>query len=251
MGAKGNRRHLKRLNTPWFYQIKRKSFTFLIKPAAGPHPKDFCLPLGHVLRDLLRLGSNQHEIDYILHQGKVSVDGKIRSESKFPVGLMDVIEIQDISKAYRVLPSSKHGLILSEITKDEAKFKLCRIENISILRGGHLQLNLHDGRNIKITVDDPKKKPNIPYKTMGTLKLALPTQKILDFFPMEKGKVALVYRGKNQGITGKISNIIKRFGYMASTTVLEQSKGEPITTAFDYTFIIGNEKPCIDLPNEN
>jgi small subunit ribosomal protein S4e len=250
MGSKGNRHHLKRLNTPSYFQIKRKSFKYLMKPRAGPHPRDFCLPLGHVIRDLLHLATNERETKYILNKKIVFVDGTLRTDYKFPLGLMDVIEIKEINKTYRVLPSAKHGLILSEITKDEAKFKLCRIENITTIPHGNLQLNLHDGRCIQINVEDPLKKPNLPYKTMGSIKISLPDQKILDYYPMETSRQALVFRGKNQGIAGKITLISKRFGYKASLVNIEKAAGEILSTAYEYTFVIGKEKPVIDLPIE-
>ena len=183
MGTKGNRRHLKRYNLPAFFPIARKEHVFLMKPRAGPHPKDYCFPLGYVIRDYLHLASTFREAKFILNSRKVSVDGKIRTDFKFPVGLMDVIEIADINMTYRILPSKHHAMTLSQISKEEAKFKLCRIDNITTQRHGNLQLNLHDGRNLKILVDDPLKKPDIPYKTMGTLKLSIPEQRNLGLLP--------------------------------------------------------------------
>jgi small subunit ribosomal protein S4e len=190
------------------------------------------------------------ETKAILNRRKVFIDGKIRTEEHFPVGLMDVIEIPDLSKAYRVLPSKKSGLTLSEITKAEAKFKLCRIENITTVKKGYIQLNLHDGRNILMPVKDPKKKLDIPYKTMGTLKISIPDQKILDYYPNEVNNQAIVMAGKNIGFSGKVSNLIKRFGINASIAVIEAGEGHLINTAYEYSFIIGKDKPSIDLPNE-
>jgi small subunit ribosomal protein S4e len=250
MGTKGNRRHLKRYNVAAYMPIARKEHVFLMKPRAGPHPKDYCFPLGFVLRDYLHLASTFNEVKFILHSRKVSIDGKIQTDFKYPVGLMDVLEIADINKSYRMLPSKHHGLMLSEITKEEAKFKLCRIENITTQAHGHLQLNLHDGRNIKILVDDPLKKPDIPYKTMGTLKISIPTQQILDYYPFKENNQAIVFSGKNQGIAGKIVSFAKRFGHRASTAVLETKPGENISTAYEFTFVIGDDQSSIDLPME-
>jgi small subunit ribosomal protein S4e len=250
MGSKGNRRHTKRLNTPAFLQIPRKEHVFFIRAGAGPHPKNFSLPLGHIIRDLMKLSSNWNESKYILSSKKMQIDKTVRTSHRFPVGLMDVVEIADINKAYRVLPSVKHGLNLSEITKDEAKFKLCRIENIVTLPHGNLQLNLHDGRNILIPVKDASKKPDISYKTMGTLKISIPDQKILDYYPMENKNWAVIIKGKNIGKVGKIIAIEKRFGVNASLVEIESPDGEKISTAYEYTFIIGKDNPAIDLPVE-
>lgn len=245
MGSKGNKRYVKALNTPGFIKIKRKDKKFFINANAGPHAKRFCLPLGHILRDLLKLTANARETRFILANGKVKVDGLVRKSGNFPVGLMDVVEIPEIKKAYRVLPSKAHGLILSEITAKEASFKLCRIENITTVKKGNLQLNLHDGRNILVTVKDASKKPDAVYKTRGTLKISIPDQKILDFYPMGETHQAIIYKGHNIGYAGKITKITERFGVNASIAEIGD-----ISTAYDYAFIIGKDVPSIDLPME-
>ena len=243
MGSKGNKRHLKRFAAASVIQIPRKQYTFFMKARPGPHALKHCLPLGHVIRDLLKLSQNMHETKYILNQRLVLVDKKVRTNPRFPIGLMDVIEFTSINKSYRVLPSKQHGLYLSEITKDEAMFKLARIENITTVKKGNLQLNLHDGRNIKIDVKNATKKPKIPYKTLGTLKISIPEQEILEYYPFEEGSQAIIFQGKNIGVSGTISSIVKRFGVNASILTI----GE-INTAYDYTFIIGKDESAIDLP---
>ena len=110
----------------------------------------------------------------------VVIDGIPRKDLHFPIGLMDVIELPEINKAYRILASKNHGLMVSEITKDESKFKLCRINNITTVKGGLQQLNLHDGRNILI------KKGENKYKTRGTLKISIPNQEILEYFAFKE-----------------------------------------------------------------
>ena len=245
MGNKGNRRHQKRIATPGFLQIPRKDHSkgkFFMKTRPGAHSKAYSLPLGHIIQDLLKLCDTMKETRYILRNNKVLVDGKVRHDPRMAVGLMDVIEIPETNKAYRILPSSKHGLICSEISPDLAKFKLCRIENITTIRGGIPQLNLHDGRNLLITPADGKK-----YKTKGTLKLQIPDQTILDYFPLEVGHQAIIRQGKNIGVAGKITHLIKKFGVNASLAEIETKDGE-ISTSYDYIFPIGKESSAIDLP---
>lgn len=252
MGSKGNKRYLKRLATPGYLQIERKnrsSGKFFLKARPGPHPLRFSLPLGHIFRDILKLTNNAKETKFVLNKNQVFVDGKHQHEIRFPVGLMDVVELREINKAYRALPSKHHGFILSEITKEEAKFKLCKIMNITTLRGGHLQLNLHDGRNIKIEIDDAKAKPDIPYKTGGSLKISLPDQKILDYYPLVEGSQAMIYQGRNIGVAGLITKIDKRFGVNASLAYVKTEEGE-LSTSYDYIFMVGDKKPAIDLPME-
>jgi len=245
MGSKGNKRHQKRIATPGFLQIARKDHTkgkFFMKVRPGAHPKSNSLPLAHIIQDLLKLCDTMKETRYILRNNKVLVDGKVRHDPRMSVGLMDVIEIPELNKAYRILPSHKHGLICSEISPELAKFKLCRIENITTIRGGIPQLNLHDGRNILLTPADGKK-----YKTKGTLKLQLPDQTILDYYPLEEGVQAIIRLGKNIGVAGKITSLVKRFGVNASLAEIE-TNGGVISTSYDYIFPIGKESSAIDLP---
>lgn len=247
MGSKGNKRSLKRLATPGFLQIERKhrsSGKYFMKPRPGPHPKDFCLPLGHILRDMLKIAINLREAKILINKGDVLVDGRIRKDHRFPVGLMDVITIPKINKAYRVLPSKHHGIIVSEISEDLAKVKLCRIENKRTLKGGFIQLNLHDGRNIRLEPDKGQK-----YRTRGTLKISIPEQEILDYYPLEEGNQAIIKSGNNIGAAGSIKELTKRFGVNASLAQIETDEGI-ISTSYEYVFPIGHEESAIDLPME-
>jgi small subunit ribosomal protein S4e len=109
---------------------------------------------------------------------------------------MDVFEIPSINKKYRIIATEK-GLVPIEISDKEKNFKLCRIENKTTLSGGNIQLNLHDGRNIIIPIKDPKNPKEDTYKTMGVLKIEVPSQKILDYYPLKEGSHVLVIKGKN------------------------------------------------------
>ena len=248
MGSKGNKRHQKRLATPGHLQIPRKERTagaFFINARPGAHSKKFSLPLGHIIRDLLKLSKNTRESKFILNADKVLVDGKVKRDHRLPCGMMDVIEFPEISKAYRVLPSKKHGLIISEITQEESKFKLCKVKDISNIKGGDFQLHLHDGRNILVKPEEISK-----YKTRGSVKISLPDQEILEFYPLAEGNQAIIEAGKNIGVAGQISKLTTRFGVNASIAEIESKSGESISTAYDYAFVIGTESSSIDLPME-
>ena len=82
------------------------------------------------------------------------VDGVVRTDPRFPVGLMDIVEIPDMEKIYRILPKWKKGLVPQEVSKKESSFKLCRIENKTTIKNGNIQLNLHDGRNIRAVINN-------------------------------------------------------------------------------------------------
>ena len=152
-----------------------------------------------------------------------------------------------MNKHYRILPNSQHGLILHEIPEEESAFKLCRITQKSTLKGGHIQLNLHDGRNIFVRVKDPKKPKEDIYKRMDVLKISLPEQEILKILKFKEGNLALIMSGKNIGQTGRVISILKRFGPKASTVSI-QHNSDHTETLYDYTFIIGEDQSEINMP---
>ncbi|TFF63410.1 MAG: 30S ribosomal protein S4e [Promethearchaeota archaeon] len=248
MTRHAGRKSLKRLNTPEFLQIKRKHGKFFIKPSSGPHPNRFCLPLLHIVRDLLEIVDNHREAKKLVGLGYFKVDGKVIKDRAYPVGLMDVITIEKMNKHYRILPDPHHGLILHEIPEQESTYKLCRINEKTTIKGGHIQLNLHDGKNILIRVNNPQDPKEDKYKRMDVLKISIPEQEILEILPFGKENYAIIMDGKNIGQVGKIINITKRFGPNASTVSIEHD-GVQTETLYDYTFIIGEaDQPEINLP---
>ena len=246
MTRHGGQKVLKRLNTPAHLQIKRKHGKFFIKPSPGPHPSRFCLPLLHIVRDLLKIADTHKETKKLIGLGYIKVDGNIVRNISYPVGLMDVISIEKLKKHYRILPDSHHGIVLNEISEDESNYKLCRINNKTTVKGGHIQLNLHDGRNILIKVKDPKNPKEDVYKRMDVLKITIPDQEITKLIKFKENNTAIIMSGKNIGQVGKIINILKRFGPKASTVSIEHN-GDHTETLYDYTFVIGEENSEIKL----
>ena len=247
MTRHGGTKSLKRLNTPKYLQIKRKHGKFFVKPSPGPHPSRFCLPLIHIVRDLLKIVDNHREAKKLIGLGNFKVDGNIVRDKAYPLGLMDVLSIEKMNKHYRILPDSHHGLILHEIPETESTFKLCRITQKSTVKGGHIQLNLHDGRNILVRVKDPTKPKEDVYKRMDVLKISVPEQEIMKVLKFKEGNLAIIMSGKNIGQIGKVINILKRFGPKASTVSI-QHNSEHTETLYDYTFIIGEDQSEINLP---
>ncbi len=246
MGKKGGSSGLKRKPAPRFWPIHRKEFTWVVNPAPGPHSLQNCLPLAMVLRDILGFAHTRKEAKTIVSQGKVYVDGRIRREDNFPVGLMDTVSIPDANKDFRVLPSEK-GLILHPITKEEAAFKLCRIENRTIVKSGHIQLNLHDGSNILVKLD-----PNNPqdvYKSFDTVKISLPERQILEHIKMKENYFAIITGGKNIGKYGRIVEIesAESKKHRNAFVTIEDMGGNRYQTILNFVFAIGETQPLISL----
>jgi small subunit ribosomal protein S4e len=249
LGTKGGARHLKRKPAPKFWPIHRKEAVFTVKPKPGPHPHSRCIPLTIVVRDILGIAKTRREAKKIISQGKIWVDGKVQREDKFPTGLMDVLSIPDMEKTYRVLPSPK-GLTLYPVEKkEEAGFKLCRIENKTTVKGGHIQLNLHDGRNVLIPVKDASNPEEDVFQTLDTLKITLPNQEIAGHFKLKEEAPVIIIDGKNIGRFGKIVAIEKRAGQKRRKTLvtIKDSHGNSFQTTMDYVFVVGDKEPHITL----
>ncbi|MGQ4914934.1 MAG: 30S ribosomal protein S4e [Candidatus Asgardarchaeia archaeon] len=248
MGKKGKTLTQKRISAPKVWKIPRKGFKFAPRTIPGPHPREKSIPLQIIIRDLLGYALTRSEAKKILNKGHVAVDGRIRRELKFPVGIMDVVSILPTGEHYRVFPGPKDRLILHPISADEANIKPCYIKNKHTIKGGYIQLTLHDGRNIIIYVKDPRNPVEDVYKTHDTLVITIPDQEIKEQIALKEGVLGLVISGKNMGYLGKIKTIRKSIGPHANIVELMLSDGRVIETTMDYIFPFGVEKPVVSVP---
>lgn len=231
-------KHLKRLNAPRSLQIHRKEETWTIKSSPGPHSLEESIPLGLVIRNYLNLADTLKETKKIISNGEILVDGLIRKDHKFPCGLMDVISIPKLKKDYRVLFNRRGKLIFVPISSSEATWKLCRIENKTIVKDKKIQLNLHDGKNRIVKKDE--------YKTGDVLKISFKDKKIDDIYKFEKGTVSMIIGGSH---IGEIANIEDIETIPSSKPNLTKMKGKnDFSTLQKYVFPIGKVKPVIEIP---
>lgn len=244
MGHKGGLGHLKRLASPSFWPVHRKESTWVAKPDPGAHALSHCLPLELVIRDELALGKNRREVGSILAGGKVRVDGRPRRARNHATGLMDVVEFTDANIAYRVLPVEGKGLSLVKITKEEAKFKLCKILRKGVAPGGRVHYGMHDGRTLAVAPTDSE---TAAYSTNDTLRISIPTQRVLNQIKFEKGNFAIVIAGRNLGKSGKIVELQAGTATRPAMVTLEDTTGNKFDTMVDYTFVVGTDKPAIKL----
>jgi len=229
-------RHLKAYGAPKFYKISPKSRPWVVKPLPGPHKKEESIPLAIVLRDILKMCDTLKEAKRILNAGEVYVDGKVRKEYKFGVGLMDVISIKSLGKNYRVVLDSA-GLKLIEIPEKEANLKLCRINRKTMIKGKKIQLGTHDGRTI-ITSKE--------YKTGDSVLIEIPSQKILEHLKMEKGNIGLITGGENIGKLARIK-AVKTTRSREPNKVTCELEGREIDAVKDDVFVVGTTKPRIKI----
>jgi len=231
-------KHLKRLAAPRAVTLHRKEKTWTIKSSPGPHPLEKSIPLGLIVRDYLGLCDTYKETKRVATSGDILVDGVKRKNHKFPCGLMDVVSIPKLKKNFRILFDRNGKLALVPISTKDAEWKLCRIENKTIVKGNRIQLNLHDGKNKLVKKDE--------YKTGDVLKISFKDNKISDVFKFDKGNVSMIIGGSHIGQIASIDGI-----QVASSSKpnLAKMKGvKEFSTLSNYIFPIGKTKPTITLP---
>ena len=227
-------RHLKRLMAPRSWPIQRKTYAWAVKSRPGPHPIERSLPLLMIIRDILHYADTAVEAKRIISSGEVFIDGKIVKDYKRPVGLMDVLSIPKTKEHFRVMLDSRGKIRLVKIPEENAKWKLARIENKATLKGGKIQINLHDGRNI---LTDEK------YSTGDTLKIEFPSQKILERYPLVKGNKALIMGGKHAGEAATITNYEVTRSPKPNIVYFEK-----FSTTREQVFVIGLKTSEVILP---
>ena len=231
-------KHQKRISVPNSWQISKKSNKWVTATRPGPHNKQQSVPLGVLLRDMLGIVDTRAEAKRVLSEGSILVDGVIRKDLRFPVGLLDVITIPLENVAYRMLLDRKGRLEVHKLEGTDAN-KLCRISNKTVIKGGAVQLNLNDGTNL-IASDD--------YKTKDSLILSLPDKNIVKHISYKVGNLAIIVGGKHTGEIGTIKEINTVRSSRHNTVAIS---GEyDFETIEDFVVVIGEKEPEIKLGGE-
>ncbi len=229
--------HQKRLSAPKTYKIPRKIKKWVVKPSPGPHDKN-AVPLLVIVRDYLGLANTAREARKIIAAGNVLVDGILRKDYKFPVGLFDVVSIPKMDLNYRIVFDERGRFIPIEV--EDYDKKLYRIDNKTMLKGGKVQLNLFDGTNILASNE---------YKTKDSILLKIPEKEILQHLKFEEGALVMVIGGTHAGEIGRLKSY-KVVRSSAPNLVTIEIEGKEYTTVEQYIFVVGSkddEKPVIDL----
>ena len=128
-----------------------------------------------------------------------------------------------------------HGrLEFVQIKPAESKWKLARVENKRIIKGGKTQLNLHDGTNI---LSDKK------VKTGDVLQITLPDMKTKSVLEFKEGVQALITGGSHVGSISKIKGMETTRSTKPNLVMYDEFQ-----TIKSYTFVVGEKKAMVSLP---
>jgi len=231
--------HIKRLIAPKSWTLERKRNKFITRPNAGPHPIKMALPLSSVLKDHLKLVKTTKEAKKALTKGKIKVDNIIRKNYRFPVGLMDVIEVVETKQYFRVLLNQKGKLFLNGIKKDEASIKPRKIIGKVSLKNKKVQINFFDGYN-QVNKNDKN-------SVCDTLIFDIEKNVEKNIIKFEKGAIIYIIGGKQIGKVGILKEIVSKKG-LEKRRVVFGSENKDFETLKDYIFVIGKNKPEISIP---
>jgi small subunit ribosomal protein S4e len=236
MGKKGGDTRVKRHMSPNFWAIKRKQSQFVIRVNPGPHSKQRAYPLGMVLRDVLNVASTGHEAYRILKADKVKVDGIVRRDPNFAVGLMDVVELA-MGQAYRMVPKNSALLAPIAIEDSEKGIKLIKITSKTTITENKLQYGFHDSKTL---ISDQK------LKVGDTCVIDLPEVKINNKIAFEKGSTVLIITGENAGRLGKIEDI-KDGIFSLPKRALVSFDDKSVELPVEMVMVVGTDKPVIKV----
>lgn len=225
--------HQKRISAPKTIKTSKKDRTWLSSASPGPHNKN-SVPLVIVIRDLLGIADTGREARKAIKLGEILVDGVPRKDHRFPVALFDVVSIPSLEKSYRILFDEQGRYIPKEI--EDKNLKVYKITGKTMIKGDKEQINLFDGSNILAS----------GYNVKDSVLVEVPEKKVVDHLKFDEGAMVMITGGSHTGEMGKI----KKYRVMkgpSSNLVTVEGENKEYTTIEDYVFVIGKDKPVIDL----
>ena len=237
MAKKGRDTRTKRQLAPAFWDIKRKQGQFIVNSSPGGHPKSISYPLGILLRDILKISNTMKESEKITKSGMVKVDGITRYDVNFPVGLMDIVELQNSNQVFRLVPKNSRLLYPIEIDTSEKNLKLLKIKNKMLVKGNKLQYGFHDGKTMILTEN---------YNVDDSVLIDLSDRHIKNNVKIETNSLGMIIKGDNAGLIGKIDQI-KEGNFSIPKRVILSLESRHIELPVNMVMTIGNEQPLIKV----
>ena len=228
---------LKRQMAPLFWGISRKNKRFAITVRPGSHSKAHSIPTAILLRDILKIVTTLREAKSTIYGGKVTIDGVKRKSLHHSIGLMDVVELENISDVYRFVPKDNQILKPLKINETEKTKKLAKVVSKTSIKGGKTQLGFHDGRSMISDID---------VNVGDSCLLEIPKQKILEVIKLEQGCQVIVTRGINAGQIGTVKKIEEGTFSLPRRVLLELGERK-IEISTEMIMVVGKEKPVIQV----
>ena len=167
------------------------------------------------------LAGNMKEVKKILQDRVVILNGVPCTDPKMGIGVFDIISIPKIDKYFRILRDKKGDYVSIPISAENAKSRLCKISDKTVVKGGKIQLNI---------LDKPGQVAN----------------KVLGHFPFKEGNVVMIIGGSHSGKVGRILKIDVIPGSTPNRVYLKDEKtGVEFDTIEEYTFVVGTTESAV------
>ena len=228
--------HLKKLNAPRKWHIARRDQKFVVRPAPSGHEMSHVLPLLVVMRDVLHVVQTARELKLLFKQRQVLVNGKMQTDLKASIGLLDVLSLPDVDKYYRVVIDATRRLSLHSISKADSVKKVAKVVRKNAVIGGKIQITLQDGRTMiadnSVNVGD-------------SAVLHLPEGKMTHVVELKKGVQIYIVKGKASGARGTVVDFDG-----TEKVVYDDGYGNKKVTLKSYVVALGEDKAFISVGGE-
>jgi len=240
MNRNPKNRHLKRINAPKKWMLDKLSGVWAPRPSPGPHKLRECLPIIIMLRNRLKYALTAREVLMIVKGRHIRVDGKVRTDTKYPCGFMDVVTINRTGEHFRLIYDVKGRFNLHRIPVKEATWKLLKVRKKGLGARGIPYIVTHDGRTI------PYPDPDI--YVSDTIKYDFMKGRVMEICSFRVGAICMLTAGRGIGRAGVIQKVEKHPGSF-DIVHIKDAKNHSFATRKDNVFILGNgQVPLVTLP---
>ncbi|KAG0417181.1 40S ribosomal protein S4, partial [Dictyocoela roeselum] len=221
-----------RLAAPKSWLLDKNGGVYAPRPSTGPHRLDECIPLCLLLSRKLGYAQNSREVKHIMKNRMVRINGKVRTDPRFPVGIMDILDIPKTGETFRLLYNTSGRFFLHKLDNPE-NFTITKVAKRVVRKGKVPYIYTEDGGSfrycpLEINVGD-------------SVKVDIESRKIVDYLPVAEGNIAYLTRGKNMGCAGTIVGIDK------DIVKIRDVNGRYFSTLKKNLLVIGNEQSWISL----
>lgn len=173
-------------------------------------------------------------------EGMIKIDGKVRRNPRFPLGIMDVVSIEKTGENFRMLVDTKGRFIPHRVDAKEATFKLAKVLQKKIGTSKVPYIVTHDGRTIRF--------PHPDVCINDSIKINLTSGAIEGIVKFNNGATVMITGGNNIGRIGHLQSLEKHPGSFEIAHIRD-SQGNIFSTRLGNVFIIGDGKePVISIP---
>jgi len=193
--------HQKRLSAPKHYDIDRKGLTYTTTTEGSRSPEQG-IPAVVFLREVTGYAETKKEAKKIIGDGQLFRNGDRITNFRDTVGIMDVIEIEETSEAYRMLPAS-NSLVFQETSDHRVTAKITG----KSVEGDDYIYHLHNGENFRTSEE---------FSTGSTLVFNGDAEE----HEMSEGEEAVILSGQHAGEVADINELHSR-GMRPDTATVE------------------------------